>query len=173
MAGPENVAGKPGDSKVVFVGQPGRADDPDRLRAVTGQELGDFFRRLLKGFGPGDLLEIGTFADKRQGKAVETSQILKPVPAPVAEPAFTHGMESHRKTSEGLFAIRTDKHPASVAAEAANRRGVLNHLDNLNLFVTDSCDNEQISQKFRLLCLPKLVNAWRLGVNKETPNLFA
>jgi hypothetical protein len=82
-------------------------------------------------------------------------------------------MESHRKTSEGLFAIRTDKHPASVAAEAANRRGVLNHLGYLNLFVIHPYANEQISQKFRLLCLPKLVNGLRFSVNKETPNLFA
>jgi hypothetical protein len=138
MVGPKNVAGKPCNPKVVFVGQPGRADDSYRLRAVTGQEFGDFSRCLLKGFGPGDLLEIRTFADQRKRKAIETSQVLKPVPPSVAEPAFTHRMESHRKTSDGLFAIRADKHPASAAAEAANRRGVLNHLPYLNLFVIDS-----------------------------------
>ena len=138
MAGPKNVEGKLSNAIVVFVGQPGRANDPDRLRAVTGQEFGDFFGRLLKGFGPGGFLEIRTFADQREREAIETSQVLKPVPPPVAEPAFTHGMESHRKTSDGLFAIRADKHPASVAAEAANRRGVLNHLNHLNLFVIDS-----------------------------------
>jgi hypothetical protein len=87
----------------------------------------------------------------------------------MAEPTFTHGMESHRKASDGLFAIRADKHPASVAAEAANRRGVLNHLDYLNLFVMHSDGTEQISQKFRLFSLPKLVNRLCLGMNEETP----
>jgi len=169
MAGPKNVEGKLSNAIVVFVGQPGRANDPDRLRAVTGQEFGDFFGRLLKGFGPGGFLEIRTFADQREREAIETSQVLEAVPPPVAEPAFTHGMESHRKTSDGLFAIRADKHPASVAAEAANRRGVLNHLDYLNLFVIHSYANEQISQKFRLLCLPKQVSGLRFSVSKESP----
>ena len=169
MAGPKNVEGKLSNAIVVFVGQPGRANDPNRLRAVTGQEFGYFFGRLLKGFGPGGFLEIRTFADQREREAIETSQVLEAVPPPVAEPAFTNGMESHRKTSDGLFAIRADKHPASVAAEAANRRGVLNHLDYLNLFVIHSYANEQISQKFRLLCLPKQVSGLRFSVSKESP----